>query len=109
MRRFCDELIARVTRTRASGVKLLRADSGFWNTEAVRRLGTAEWAVLERCAHFLRDLRCGQAIQKSACQTIEDSPKEAEDPTSPRLNTSSPRPLATQQQHQPISAVDPCT
>jgi hypothetical protein len=107
MRRFCDELIARVTRTRASGVKLLRADSGFWNTEAVRRLGTAEWAVLERCAHVERDLRGGQAIQKSAWQTIEDSPKEAEDPTSPRLNTSPPRPLAPQQQHQRSCAVDP--
>ncbi|HEY4828895.1 MAG TPA: hypothetical protein VIH85_19130, partial [Solirubrobacteraceae bacterium] len=72
-----------------------------------RRLGTAEWAVLERCAHVERDLRGGQAIQKSAWQTIEDSPKEAEDPTSPRLNTSPPRPLAPQQQHQRSCAVDP--
>lgn len=31
--RFSDELIARVSRAGASGVKLLRADSGFWNTK----------------------------------------------------------------------------
>ncbi len=29
--RFAEELIARVTRAGASGEKLLRADSGFWN------------------------------------------------------------------------------
>ena len=31
MLRFCDELIARVTRAGAAGPKLLRADSGFWS------------------------------------------------------------------------------
>jgi hypothetical protein len=43
MLRFCDEPIARVTRTGARGVKLLRADSGFWNTEVFKRLETAGW------------------------------------------------------------------
>src|SRR3954470_6369844 len=33
--RFCDELIARVARAGATGVKLLRADSGFWNTKVI--------------------------------------------------------------------------
>jgi hypothetical protein len=32
IRRFCEELIARVERAGATGPKLLRADSGFWNT-----------------------------------------------------------------------------
>ena len=32
IKRFCEELIARVDRAGATGVKLLRADSGFWNT-----------------------------------------------------------------------------
>lgn len=41
MLRFRDELIARVTRTGASGVKLLRPDSGFWNTEVFKRSETA--------------------------------------------------------------------
>lgn len=39
--RFADELIARVTRAGASGVKLLRADSGFWNTKLFERLERA--------------------------------------------------------------------
>jgi hypothetical protein len=41
--RFCEELIARVTRAGASGVKLLRADSGFWNTKVFERLEQAGW------------------------------------------------------------------
>lgn len=41
--RFTDELIARVTRAGATGVKLLRADSGFWNTRAFERLEKAGW------------------------------------------------------------------
>jgi hypothetical protein len=41
--RFCDELIARVNRAGATGVKLLRADSGFWNTKVFERLENAGW------------------------------------------------------------------
>jgi hypothetical protein len=43
MLRFCDELIARVNRAGATGVKLLRADSGFWNTKVFERLERAGW------------------------------------------------------------------
>ena len=43
MLRFTDELIARVARAGASGVKLLRADSGFWNTKVFKRLEQAGW------------------------------------------------------------------
>jgi DDE family transposase len=41
--RFVDELIARVTRAGASGAKLLRADSGFWNNHIFDRLARAGW------------------------------------------------------------------
>jgi hypothetical protein len=41
--RFVDELIARVERAGATGVKLLRADSGFWNTKVFERLERAGW------------------------------------------------------------------
>ena len=34
IKRFCDELIARVDRAGATGSKLVRADSGFWNTKS---------------------------------------------------------------------------
>ena len=41
--RFTDELIARVGRAGAAGVKLLRADSGFWNVKLFERLERAGW------------------------------------------------------------------
>ena len=41
--RFTDELIARVERAGATGVKLLRADSGFWNNKLFARLEKAGW------------------------------------------------------------------
>jgi Transposase DDE domain group 1 len=41
--RFAEELIARVTRAGASGVKLLRADSAFWNNTLMQRLEQAGW------------------------------------------------------------------
>jgi hypothetical protein len=43
MSRFCDELIARVTRAGATGPKLLRADSGFWSGATFDRLDRAGW------------------------------------------------------------------
>jgi Transposase DDE domain group 1 len=43
MLRFTEELIARVDRAGAGGVKLLRADSGFWNNKVFRRLEQAGW------------------------------------------------------------------
>ena len=43
IKRFCEELIARVERAGASGVKLLRADSGFWNTKVFALLERAGW------------------------------------------------------------------
>ncbi len=43
IKRFCDELIARVDRAGATGTKLLRADSGFWNTKVFERLELAGW------------------------------------------------------------------
>jgi hypothetical protein len=43
VKRFCEELIARVERAGASGVKVLRADSGFWNTKVFERLEQAGW------------------------------------------------------------------
>jgi len=48
--RFCDELIARVTRAGATGVKLLRADSGFWNTKVFDRLEQAAGSSRSACA-----------------------------------------------------------
>jgi hypothetical protein len=41
--RFVEELIPRVTRAGATGPKLLRADSGFWNKKIMARLEQAGW------------------------------------------------------------------
>jgi hypothetical protein len=41
--RFAEELIARVARAGASGEKLLRADSAFWNNTLMKRLEGAGW------------------------------------------------------------------
>jgi hypothetical protein len=70
MLRFCEELIARVNRAGASGVKLLRADSGEWREavacrlgvlehQGVRALGAGRLAVLDRSAHAHGDPHSG--------------------------------------------------
>ena len=41
--RFADELIARVERAGATGVKLFRADNSFWNKKLMARLERAGW------------------------------------------------------------------
>jgi Transposase DDE domain group 1 len=41
--RFACELIARVARAGATGEKLLRTDSGFWNRKLITRLEDAGW------------------------------------------------------------------
>jgi hypothetical protein len=43
MLRFCQELAARVDRAGATGEKLLRADSGFWNTKVFEYLQKIGW------------------------------------------------------------------
>jgi len=44
IKRFCEELIARVERAGATGPQLLRADSGFWNTKVFELLEKAGWS-----------------------------------------------------------------
>ena len=78
MLRFTEELIARVGRAGADGVKLLRADSGFWNNKVFKRLETAGWeySIGVRMQKGLRE--AVEAIDESAWQSIEDYPKEGE-------------------------------
>ena len=75
--RFCDELIARVARAGASGVKLLRADSGFWNTKVFERLEKAGWqySIGVRMINTVR--AAVEAIAEDAWQSI-DYPEEGE-------------------------------
>ncbi len=76
--RFAQELIARVTRAGASGEKLLRADSAFWNNALMKCLDEAGWrysisiraqqGVTEQIAH----------IPEADWQTLEDYPADGE-------------------------------
>jgi hypothetical protein len=77
MLRFTDELIARVNRAGASGVKLLRADSGFWNVKVFARLEKAGWqySIGVRIQKGIRTAI--DAIAEDAWQTI-DYPEEGE-------------------------------
>jgi hypothetical protein len=70
MLRFTDELIARVARAGASGVKLLRADSGFWNNKVFKRLEQAGWqySIGVRMQKGIRE--AVEAIEETAWQTI---------------------------------------
>jgi hypothetical protein len=78
MLRFCEELIARVTGAGATGVKLLRADSGFWNTKVFERLERAGWqySIGVRMVKSVRAV--AETIDDDAWTTIEDYPDEGE-------------------------------
>ena len=66
MLRFCDELIARVNRAGATGIKLLRADSGFWNNKVFKRLEDAGW-------HYSIGVRMQKGISKAVEAIDEDA------------------------------------
>ena len=76
--RFTDELIARVTRAGATGAKLLRADSGFWNTKVFARLERAGWtySIGVRMTKPIRGLI--EQIDEDAWTTIDDYPDSGE-------------------------------
>ena len=87
MLRFTDELIARVARAGASGVKLLRADSGFWNAKVFERLERAGWQY-SIGVRMIKTVRAAvEAIDENAWQSI-DYPEEGEAQT-PRPSTAS--------------------
>src|SRR3954452_1615846 len=77
MLRFCEELIARVDRAGATGVKLLRADSGFWNTKVFKRLEKAGWQY-SIGVRMIKTVRAAvEAIDEHAWQHI-DYPADGE-------------------------------
>ena len=76
--RFVEELIPRVRRAGATGPKLLRADSGFWNKKLMARLESAGW-------HYSIGVRQQPsihaaivAIPESDWQPLEDYPDDGE-------------------------------
>jgi hypothetical protein len=75
--RFTEELIARVTRAGATGVKLIRADSGFWNTKVFERLEKAGWQYSIGVRMIKAVSAAVAAIDEDAWQSI-DYPDEGE-------------------------------
>src|SRR5829696_6975035 len=78
MLRFTDELIARVNRAGATGVKLLRADSGFWNTKVFKRLEKAGWqfSIAVRMTKTVR--AAVEQIDEQAWTRLDDYPAGGE-------------------------------
>jgi len=72
--RFLDELIARVERAGATGVKLLRADSGFWSNATFAKLEKAGWqfSIGVRLQPAVR--AAIEQIPDCAWRTLEDYP-----------------------------------
>jgi hypothetical protein len=78
IKRFCDELIARVDRAGATGTKLLRADSGFWNTKVFERLEKAGWQY-SIGVRMIKTVRAAvEAIPEDAWTKIADYPEDGE-------------------------------
>jgi len=76
--RFVDELIARVGRAGATGVKVLRADSGFWNTQVFERLEKAGWQY-SIAVRMIKTVRAAvEAIPEDAWQPLADYPEDGE-------------------------------
>ena len=76
--RFVEELIARVERAGASGPKLLRADSGFWNTQVFKRLERAGWdySIAVRMTKTVR--AAVEQIDEDAWTSVENYPAGGE-------------------------------
>jgi hypothetical protein len=76
--RFVEELIPRVQRAGATGPRLLRADSGFWNQKIMTRLQSAGWTYsigVRQQPHIKAAIA---AIPEQDWQTLEDYPEDGE-------------------------------
>src|ERR1017187_5058268 len=76
--RFVEELIPRVARTGASGPKLLRADSGFWNTKVMARLQRAGWTYSIGVTQQKHIKAAITQIPEQDWQTLQDYPEGGE-------------------------------
>jgi hypothetical protein len=96
MLRFCQELAARVDRAGARGEKLLRVDSGFWNTKVFEYLEKIGWQYSIGVRNIKKIRSTVDAIDETAWQHI-DYPAGGEAQIADRLR----RPAADRQTHPP--------
>ena len=71
MLRFCQELNARIQRAGAGGEKLLRADSGFWNTKVFEYLEKTGWQYSIGVRNIKKIRATVEAIDEIAWQDID--------------------------------------
>jgi hypothetical protein len=76
--RFVEELIPRVQRAGATGPKLLRADSGFWNKTLMAQLERAGWHYSIGVRRQGRVPAAIAAIPESDWQPLDDYPDDGE-------------------------------
>ena len=76
--RFADELIARLDRAGASGPKLLRADSAFWNYTLMNRLQRAGWTYSIGVRNYKNIKTQTAQIPETAWTTLVDYPDSGE-------------------------------
>jgi Transposase DDE domain group 1 len=76
--RFVEELIARVDRVGATGEKLLRADSGFWNIKIMTRLQAAGWSYSIGIRQQPQIKAVIAQIPEQDWQILEDYPERGE-------------------------------
>jgi hypothetical protein len=76
--RFVEELIPRVARAGASGEKLLRADSGFWNVKIMTRLHAAGWTYSIGVRQQTAVKTAISAIPEADWQALPDYPETGE-------------------------------
>ena len=76
--RFVEEIIPRVARAGATGEKLLRADSGLWNTKIMDRLHAAGWTYSIGVRQQKAVAAAIAAIPETAWTRLEDYPDRGE-------------------------------
>jgi hypothetical protein len=76
--RFVEELIPRVARAGATGPRLLRADSGFWNTKLMDRLHAGDWTYSIGVRQQKAVAAAIASIPETDWQTLTDYPKRGE-------------------------------
>jgi hypothetical protein len=76
--RFVEELIPRLARAGASGPKLLRADSGFWNGKIMARLQAAGWTYSIGVRQQTHIKAAITAIPEQDWQPLDDYPPGGE-------------------------------
>jgi hypothetical protein len=76
--RFVEELIPRVARAGATGPKLLRADSGFWNKKIMARLQRAGWTYSIGVRQQKHIKAAIAAIDETDWQPLADYPADGE-------------------------------